>query len=214
MFGSRNGKPQDYAIELWHVDELKPFEGNPRLISDEAVEKIARSIREFGFNSPIVITPAGTIAAGHSRLKAARLIGLDRVPVMIVDLSEDEINEYRIADNKTAEYTGWDHDLLKGELLELGGLDATLTGFDEDDIDRLLEETEPPEIGDFDEEYEPPEPAPDDGTIRVRVSKETRALWNTYMSMAGDGDESGCERLDRLISCVDRAILAEMVEDS
>jgi len=99
--------------------DIKPYGNNPR-INDSAVGPVAESIREFGFKVPIVIDSNGVIAAGHTRLKAAALIGLETVPCIIADdLNDKQIRAYRLADNKTAEIADWDYELLD---IELGGI--------------------------------------------------------------------------------------------
>ena len=94
------------TIDL-NISEIHPHENNPRRISDEAVEKVANSIREFGFQQPIVVDSAHVIIVGHTRLKAAKKLGLETVPVVVADnLTEEQAKAYRLADNKTGELTG------------------------------------------------------------------------------------------------------------
>lgn len=98
------------------LEDLIPYENNPR-INGDAVEKVEASIREFGFNVPILIDENDEIVAGHSRYEAARRLGLDVVPCIVVDgLSEDDIRQFRIVDNKTTELASWDYEKLAGEL--------------------------------------------------------------------------------------------------
>lgn len=111
------------------VSELIPYEQNPRN-NDSAVDYVANSIREYGFKVPIVIDENNVIVAGHTRLKAAKKIGFSTVPCVYVNgLSEDEINAYRIADNRTAEFAGWKMKLLDEELKELCDFDMSQFGF-------------------------------------------------------------------------------------
>lgn len=118
------------------VAGLKPYENNPRN-NDEAVESVAESIKEFGFKVPMVVMEDGTIIAGHTRLKAAELLGMAKVPVIIADdLDDEQIRAFRLADNKVAEKAEWDEDLLAKELAELENM---FTGFDDDEIDALLD---------------------------------------------------------------------------
>lgn len=101
------------------IDELKPYKNNPR-DNRKAVESVAESIKEFGFKVPMVVMDDGTIIAGHTRLKAAMELGMDEVPVIVAeDLSDEQIQAFRLADNKTAELAEWDMDLLNEELDEL-----------------------------------------------------------------------------------------------
>ncbi len=118
-------------IELWPLDRPKPYSRNPRK-NKRAIEKAAASIREFGFRQPIVVDGDGVIVVGHTRLEAAKQLSLEVVPVhQVSDLSEEQVRAYRIADNKTGEYAGWDPELLGEELRALKASDYDLmqTGF-------------------------------------------------------------------------------------
>ena len=112
------------------IAELIPYAKNPRK-NDQAVNAVAASIREFGFKVPIVIDSAGVIVAGHTRMKAALLLGLETVPCVVADdLTEDQIKAFRLADNKTAELAEWDLALLDEEIAELTDIDMSQFGFD------------------------------------------------------------------------------------
>src|SRR5262249_38816152 len=127
--------------ELRPLAEIKPYERNPR-VNDDAVAAVAESIRRFGFRQPIVVDTHGVIVVGHTRLKAAYKLGLDRAPVHVAkDLTPEQIRAYRIADNSTAQLSEWNFDLLPIELAELkdSGIDWSLLGFDSDELVRLLE---------------------------------------------------------------------------
>ena len=127
------------------VGDLIPYHNNPRH-NDEAVEAVANSIREFGFQQPIVVDKDNVIIVGHTRLKAAKSLGLETVPVIVADLSEEKANAYRLADNKTGELATWDLEALD---IELGDLDIDMTqfGFDfEEDEIIIPEEEEKPEV--------------------------------------------------------------------
>ena len=101
------------------IDELKPYENNPRF-NDDAVEYVANSIREFGFKVPMVIDKDGTIITGHTRYKAAIELGIDEVPCIIADdLTEEQIKAFRLADNKVSEKSNWNFELLDDELNDL-----------------------------------------------------------------------------------------------
>ena len=98
---------------------LKPYANNPR-DNESAVEPVANSIKEFGFKVPIVATSDGEIINGHTRFKASKLLGLEKVPVIIADdLTEEQIKAFRLADNKTGELAEWNEELLAKELAEL-----------------------------------------------------------------------------------------------
>ena len=111
------------------VKDLKPYKNNPRKNAG-AVDAVAASIKEFGFRSPIIIADDNTIINGHTRYKAAKKLGLTEAPcVRISDLTEEQIREYRLIDNKTSELSKWDEDLLG---IELDGLDFGALEFDFD----------------------------------------------------------------------------------
>ena len=117
--------------------ELVPYANNPRN-NDEAVDKVANSIREFGFRVPIIIDENNVIIAGHTRLKASEQLGLEEVPCLVAsDLTEDQIKAFRIADNKVSEYSTWDVEKLNVELesilTDMGQFGVEL--FDDDDFD-------------------------------------------------------------------------------
>lgn len=114
------------------LDEIMPYEFNPRN-NDEAVDYVANSIKEYGFNQPIVIDAAGVIVAGHTRYRAAQKLELKEVPCLMKDdLTPYQIKAYRLADNKTAEFSEWDYSLLEKELQELEDIDMSEFGFDEE----------------------------------------------------------------------------------
>lgn len=116
------------------VDELIPYINNPRL-NDDAVDAVASSIKNFGFKNPIVIDSDNEIINGHTRLKAAKKLGLDNVPVIIADdLTEAQKKAFRLADNKVSEIAEWDFELLESELNELKDTDL-FTGFEDFEID-------------------------------------------------------------------------------
>ena len=116
------------------IDELKPYENNPRF-NDDAVEYVANSIKEFGFKVPIVIDKNNTIVAGHTRYKASLELGLNEVPCIVADdLTEEQIKAFRLADNKVSEKSQWDFELLDEELEDLN-IDMKDYGFEDIDID-------------------------------------------------------------------------------
>lgn len=117
------------VIEM-NVDELIPYENNPRK-NDDAVDKVALSISAFGFKVPIVVDANNVIVTGHTRLKAAKKLGLSTVPVIKADdLTDEQIKAFRLADNKVAEFSEWDEEKLMKELEALGDIDMSLYGFE------------------------------------------------------------------------------------
>lgn len=120
--------------------ELVPYENNPRH-NDEAVEYVANSIKEFGWKVPIVIDENNVVVAGHTRLKAAEMLGIDEIPCIVADdLSEDQIKAYRLADNKVSEFADWDFEALDLELDEIE-LDMSEFGFDVENFDSDEQQT-------------------------------------------------------------------------
>jgi len=127
------------------VAKLKPYKKNAKKHPKKQVQQVADSIKEFGFNQPIVVDKNNVIIVGHGRFEAAKLLGLEEVPVLQADLTEEQANAYRLADNKLNE-SDWDMDLVVEELkdLDLKGFDIELTGFNMDevtfDIDESIQE--------------------------------------------------------------------------
>ena len=113
--------------------EIKPYEKNPRN-NDNAVEQVANSIKQFGFRVPVVIDKDNIIVCGHTRYKASKKLGLDKVPCVVADdLTDEQIKAYRLADNKVSELAEWDIDLLGEELDGIFDIDMSDFGFDFED---------------------------------------------------------------------------------
>ncbi len=128
-------------IEIADISSIKPYENNPRKLSDKAIETVAMSLKEYGFRQPIVVDKDRIIVVGHTRFRASKKLGFKEVPITIADnLTPEQINAYRIADNRTSEESEWDNELLKMELkeLDLKDFDLGLTGFNEDQLNDLL----------------------------------------------------------------------------
>ncbi|MEM9879514.1 MAG: DNA methyltransferase [Pseudomonadota bacterium] len=131
------------TLTLRSVADLKPAVRNARTQSKAQVRQVADSITEFGFTNPVLINSQDRIIAGHGRVEAAKLLGIEQVPTLCLDhLSEAQIRAYVIADNKLAENAGWDADILALEFQYLDSLDLdfdlTITGFDMGEIDQML----------------------------------------------------------------------------
>jgi hypothetical protein len=147
-------------IEQIQLATLIPYINNSRTHSDEQVAQIAASIKEFGFNNPILVDKDSGIIAGHGRLQAARKLGLTEVPcVRLEHLTETQRKAYIIADNRLALNAGWDNELLTIELNELlaDGFALEILGFDSDELKTLLDPLEPTE-GLVDEDQVPEVP--------------------------------------------------------
>ena len=148
-------------IEQWPTAKLVPYARNARTHSDAQVAQIAASIVEFGFTNPILAGGDGVIVAGHGRLAAAQKLGLEIVPVVVLEhLTPTQRRALVIADNRIAENAGWDDAMLRIELesLQLEGFDIDLTGFDADALSELLAGDEPNNAGQTDEDEAPEVP--------------------------------------------------------
>jgi ParB-like chromosome segregation protein Spo0J len=124
------------------VDELVPYEKNPR-VNHQAVNEVAKSIREFGFKVPVIVDEDNILVAGHTRVEACKRLGIEEVPAIVADdLSDEQIKAFRIMDNKSAQYSEWDYELLLEEIADLDELDydIDLTGFKDVELDEIMEE--------------------------------------------------------------------------
>lgn len=126
------------------LTDIKPYDRNPRIIPQAAVDAVARSIQAFGFRQPIVVDKDGVILAGHTRYRAAQQLGMTEVPVVWqTDITEAQSRGYRIADNKVAELSAWDRDALDLEVRELadfGDIDIGAIGLADWELERILHE--------------------------------------------------------------------------
>lgn len=182
----QKGKERIASLQINNlaIADLKEYANNPRH-NDAAVDAVAASIKEFGFKVPIIIDRDNVIVAGHTRLKAARKLGLETVPCIIADdLTPEQINAFRLADNKTAELAEWDFELLEKELAALADFDMEQFGFDisapED-----MQEVQQDEVPDIDED-EPPITQPGD-------------IWQLGEHCLICGDSTDEETLKRLL---------------
>jgi ParB-like chromosome segregation protein Spo0J len=130
-------------VERWPLERIHESPQNPRTHSDEQVEAIAASLQEFGWTIPILLDESGNLIAGHGRLFAARLLGMQDAPVLVArGWTDAQKRAYRIADNKLALNAGWDALLLSGELSALAeeGFAIDILGFSDDDMARLTDD--------------------------------------------------------------------------
>jgi len=179
-------------IEMLPIDAVKEYDRNPRTINDAAIDAVAKSIQAFGFKIPILIDADNIIIAGHTRLRAARKLGLKEVPtIRAADLTPDQVKALRIADNKVASLTSWDMELLPIELADLKGVDFDLAvlGFSAEDLAALMApagtegQTDPDDV-----------PAPPDAATTVPGD-----IWVLGNHRLMCGDSSKPEDLDRLL---------------
>jgi ParB-like chromosome segregation protein Spo0J len=128
-------------VQEFPLDSIIPYARNPR--RGPAIEKVASSIKEFGFRQPIVVDPERVIIAGHTRYEAAKRLGLKTAPVHVAEgLTRAQVKAYRIADNRVAQDAEWDYELLKLELSDLKSLEfgCEVTGFDVPELSELFGE--------------------------------------------------------------------------
>lgn len=112
------------------VKDLIPYANNPRN-NEQAVDTVAKSIKEFGFTNPIVVDSGNVVINGHTRLLAAEKLGLEKVPVIRKeDLTPEQVKAFRLVDNKTSELSGWDFEKLDAEIAELQAMDFDMSEFE------------------------------------------------------------------------------------
>jgi hypothetical protein len=129
-------------VETVSINKIKPYENNPRN-NDDAVDAVANSIKEFGWQQPIVVDNGGVIIAGHKRYKAAKKLGYKEVPIVVADkLTEEQVNAYRLADNKVGELAEWDDAELSEELNKILDINMADFGFKDEPISNVLDKQE------------------------------------------------------------------------
>lgn len=135
------------VVEEWPIGRLVDYEKNPRK-NDHAIPAMVQNLTEFGFRIPVLARSDGAVIDGHLRLKAARTMGMQSVPVTLADdMTPMQVKAFRLAVNRSATWADWDDDLLAGEILDLkeAGFDLTLTGFSLPETDAMFENSEGPE---------------------------------------------------------------------
>lgn len=187
-------------IEQKVVTDIVPYTNNPR-INDEAVDVVVDSIREFGFQVPIIVDTENVIIAGHTRWAAAKRLGLETVPTIVAkDLSDAKAKAFRIMDNKSAEKARWDFDKLVAEFDDLESLDCNMEalGFDLIEIEKLRLDFESPtpkyEMEDDDDDSPPFDTSSGHSTGSTHLSgdmesKKTGAPVIQYTLIFNDEDE-------------------------
>ena len=173
---------EDLKVVYRNVSELIPYARNARTHSDEQIERIANSIKEFGWTNPILIDGENGIIAGHGRILAARKLGIEKVPTIeLSGLTEAQKRAYIIADNRLALDAGWDEDILKLEFAELEkeGFELSKTGFSDEEIREMMADLDR-EVDDV-EDVETPEPPKNPKTKRGEIW-----ILGTHRLMCGD----------------------------
>lgn len=167
-------KKEKLSVIYRKTEELIPYVNNARTHSEEQVIQIASSIKEFGFNNPILVDGDRGVIAGHGRLMAAKKLGLDEVPTIeLTGLTETQKKAYILADNKIALNSGWDEELLRLEVeqLQAEGVDLDIVGFNAEELDSLLE-TECESLEEDSEAIEPPHKP-------LKPNRATFGLWES-----------------------------------
>lgn len=175
-------------IENIPISEIIPYEKNPRK-NEKAAEIVAKSIKEFGFRVPIILDKKNVIIAGHTRIKAAEKLGITEIPcIRAANLTKKQVKAFRIMDNKSIEYAGWNLDLLKGELEELSDLnyDLNLTGFKDHELDKILDR----QIEE--EDFEPPK--------KPKYKIKQGEIWKLGNHRLMCGDATKKEDVDKLMN--------------
>ena len=176
-------------IQEIEIDKLIPYHNNPR--KNQAVNKVASSLKEYGFQQPIVTDKDLVLIVGHTRLLAAKKLGLSKVPVLVADLSEAKAKAYRIADNRLNEDSEWDIDLLTLEISDLleQNYELDLLGFDANELDKFLEKEEEYLT---DEDEVPPEPE--------QATSVLGDVWLLGNHRVMCGDSTKIDDIDKLIN--------------
>jgi site-specific DNA-methyltransferase (adenine-specific) len=188
-------------IEKRNIDLIKPYWRNPRK-NENAVEAVKESIKRYGYTQPIVVDKDNVIIAGHTRYKALRQLGYKNIAVVLLDIDEDKAKQYRIADNKTAEMSEWDDDLLMYELREIEELEDMTIFFDDGELDSLLDIRD--EDYDFDDDF-------DEEERREELEEEARAT--VVASLGTDVDKEDEEVQEQIEEKVEAQVNEEMKED-
>lgn len=184
-------------VEILPITSITPYARNPRLNTGIPVAKVKASLKEFGWQQPIVVDKDRVIVVGHTRYAAALELGMNEVPVHVADcLTPTQIKAYRIADNKTATFSGWDMDLLDLEFDDLKAeeFDLDLTGFDADELAGIELDSEPETEGDTEPQTDRAE------ELRVQWGVEEGQLWAMDDHRLLCGDSTKAEDVGRLMN--------------
>jgi len=179
------------------LSQLTPWEDNPRL-NDQAVDTVARSISAFGFNVPILCDRNLMIIAGHTRWKAARELGLETVPTIVLEMTDQQRRAFSLADNKTAEIADWDFPKLREILDELSSEDVDLEdlGFSDAELAAILADREEPDWTEFDQRLTALE---NDGYALLPVKVRPDAKGKMQAAINAQGAKIGVRERDSAI---------------
>ena len=192
-------------IQLIETNKLLPYINNPR--KNLNIDKVASSIKEFGFQQPIVVDKDYTIIVGHTRFEAAKKLGLKEVPVQIADLTENQTKAYRIADNRLNQDASWDTKLLNLEFNDLLSKNFNLDtlGFSNDELDNLLLKTDEESDVDLNEDIESQEERINDvKMVQLFFNPENDILFKEAIEKISTRD-----KIDNISDAVLKAVLNE-----
>jgi ParB-like chromosome segregation protein Spo0J len=192
-------------IQLINIDKLLPYINNPR--KNLNIDKVASSIKEFGFQQPIVVDKNYTIIVGHTRFEAAKKLGLKEIPVQIADLTEHQARSYRIADNRLNQDATWDTKLLNLEFNDLlsENINLDILGFSNDELDNLLLKTDEESDIDLNENIESQEERINDiKMIQLFFNPENDILFKQAIEKITTRD-----KIDNISDAVLKAVLNE-----
>ncbi|MCP4953980.1 MAG: ParB N-terminal domain-containing protein [Proteobacteria bacterium] len=190
-------------VQSVKIDSVIEYANNPRN-NDASVDKVAASIKEYGWQQPIVVDSEMVIVAGHTRLLAAKKLGIKKVPVHIADqLTPQQVKAYRLADNRIGEDSAWDFESLALELSELKDTDL-LTGFSDTELHNLLS-NDIPRLDDLDDKTDESDFWP---SIYIKVSPDTKQQWDYLMEEVSNHVESENEAVELILASVDRKSIA------
>ena len=192
-------------IQLINIDKLLPYINNPR--KNLNIDKVASSIKEFGFQQPIVVDKNYTIIVGHTRFEAAKKLGLKEIPVQIADLTEHQARSYRIADNRLNQDATWDTKLLNLEFNDLlsNNINLDILGFSNDELDNLLLKTDEESDIDLNENIESQEQRINDiKMVQLFFNPENDTLFKEAIEKISTRD-----KIDNISDAVLKAVLNE-----
>ena len=204
---------QNLKVESKPINWIKPYPNNPRIFDDDAIDFVAASIDRYGWRQPIVADNDGVIVAGHVRHLAAQKLGMTEVPVHVArNLTQKQIEEYRILDNKTSEYSTWDLDLLEYEMSgleieELAGISIIPEDLLDDDDDYSYDNDD--NDSDDEEEYDDVIEDTMERAVNIRISRiKIKVPYKEYQEwhdrvIRTNNDDEACDILKELLGMND-----------
>lgn len=203
--------PYKAEIEWRDISKISEYSMNAKKHPDSQISKIATSISEFGFSSPILVDGDGIIIAGHGRYLAAVKLGLKKIPTLVrADLTPTQVKQLRIADNKISELSELDLDALTLDLawLQEAGADLGLTGFEQSEVDSLMQVTVPDSLDDLEDQYGEHNEEHFWDKLNLKLPPEVMQVYEDLMQRAGGSKPH--EKFEAILGAVDINALEEM----